>query len=347
MYNITKSEFSRLFKSRSFFVCLAISGFIPLFNVLSKLLFLNPAMMSNTSNKSQGFQNMMFLYIGTLSAIFISLFVGREINDGTIRNKLIYGYKRIEIFLSELIVCICAVLLFQTAFTLMTIICYTVFLHGMDSYLKSTVVIHLVGIFVIIVYCTLYLVFTILSGSRTIAAVASIIMSIVLSLCGQTVYQNVYSMNSISFDPNDISPFSYASGKGTTVLINSDVFSPEGYTEFYDKYTNELNTAENAVKYYSDLTDSRRGYGMTGGKKAVLLFLCDILPSCQAEHLNIKGICLDPKYQQYMDGYLDSLSIVKLPIVPKRWTIYIIIDVLLSVLISAVGYILFSKKDIN
>ena len=39
------------------------------------------------------------LMIGVISAIFCSLFVGVEYNDGTMRNKIIAGYKRTEILL--------------------------------------------------------------------------------------------------------------------------------------------------------------------------------------------------------------------------------------------------------
>lgn len=51
------------------------------------------------------------LTIGLFSAVFTSLFLGTEYNDGTIRNKLIIGHTRTRIYLSSLAVCISATLL--------------------------------------------------------------------------------------------------------------------------------------------------------------------------------------------------------------------------------------------
>ncbi len=57
------------------------------------------------------FESSFFVYVifmATLSSVFCSLFIGTEYSNGTIRNKLIVGHKRCDVYLSNLILCLAA-----------------------------------------------------------------------------------------------------------------------------------------------------------------------------------------------------------------------------------------------
>ena len=54
--------------------------------------------------------------MGLVAAVFISLFVGSEYSDGTIRNKLVVGHSRMRIYLANLIVCSIACVLISLAY---------------------------------------------------------------------------------------------------------------------------------------------------------------------------------------------------------------------------------------
>lgn len=53
------------------------------------------------------FSNFLIL-IGIVTGVFVSLFIGTEYSDGTIRNKVVVGHARTTMYLSDLIVCILA-----------------------------------------------------------------------------------------------------------------------------------------------------------------------------------------------------------------------------------------------
>lgn len=54
-------------------------------------------------------------YMGIAYAVFISLFLGTEYSDGTMRNKLVVGHTRTHVYLANFLICFVANLLFIAA----------------------------------------------------------------------------------------------------------------------------------------------------------------------------------------------------------------------------------------
>lgn len=111
MGRLLRSEFYRLFKSISFFVCTLI---IIVLSVGSAFLY----EWSYRIAQQQGFSGMMPLYEDGISyglmtfsggntlilmAIFITIFVTSEYAHGTMKNTISKGYQRYQIYLSKLI----------------------------------------------------------------------------------------------------------------------------------------------------------------------------------------------------------------------------------------------------
>lgn len=61
------------------------------------------------------------ILIGIAMAVFCSIFIGTEHSDGTIRNKLIVGHTRISVYLSKLIVCFLAGIVFDVTYIIFSL----------------------------------------------------------------------------------------------------------------------------------------------------------------------------------------------------------------------------------
>lgn len=103
MSRLLSADFAKLRKNKFFWICMA--GMFP-FGVFM-------AIMDYISTLQYGdyeaqITNVLFIYplvVAILIPAFVSLFVGTEYSDGTIRNKMIIGHTRTGIYLSDLIVC--------------------------------------------------------------------------------------------------------------------------------------------------------------------------------------------------------------------------------------------------
>lgn len=122
MRKLLSANLSRLWKSKIFWV---LEGFCFGFGV-----FVYALVAYNTRNLGQGWLEynahayfyFSVLFIAAIIAIFACFFIGTEYSDGTIRNKLVVGHSRGEIYLSFfLIVCLASVL-FLLAYVLAVLV---------------------------------------------------------------------------------------------------------------------------------------------------------------------------------------------------------------------------------
>lgn len=111
MRKLLSANFSRLWKSKVFWV---LEGFCFGFGVFAYIL-----VAINTRNLGQGWleyeaHNYFYLpvlFIAVIVAIFACFFIGNDYSDGTLRNKLIVGHSRMNIYFSFLLtVCVASVL---------------------------------------------------------------------------------------------------------------------------------------------------------------------------------------------------------------------------------------------
>lgn len=118
MNKLLSAEFVRLFKSRLFKICLFISGICGAVPIVSRWIDIKrfPDIYEGLADEYKQADSLLFM--GTILVVFViaafaGLFVGTEYSDGTIRNKLIVGHKRSNVYISKLIVCVLAGIIMQ------------------------------------------------------------------------------------------------------------------------------------------------------------------------------------------------------------------------------------------
>lgn len=105
MNKLLAATFSRLLRNKVFWVCCIFAFCYGVFMQVMNYLT------TTASGEVPQIDDLFFsfsIWTGILLSAFISLFLGTEYSDGTIRNKLVIGHRRRDIYLSNLIVCITA-----------------------------------------------------------------------------------------------------------------------------------------------------------------------------------------------------------------------------------------------
>lgn len=106
MRKLLSANFTRLWKSAAFWCILAALFAVSLVNELNCARVARDQMAQGWSIDRYFFT--FAPYLGAFFAAFISLFLGTEYSDGTIRNKLVVGHRRTEIYLANFLTCFAA-----------------------------------------------------------------------------------------------------------------------------------------------------------------------------------------------------------------------------------------------
>ena len=113
MRKLLSAGFSRLWKNKYFWICIICMVAFAAVMVVSSYI---SAEKYDVVSYIDGVFFSYVLFIGTVIAAFISLFLGTEYSDGTIRNKLIVGHSRSAIYLSNYIICSVSALAISAAY---------------------------------------------------------------------------------------------------------------------------------------------------------------------------------------------------------------------------------------
>lgn len=115
MRNLLRANLRRLWRDSGFWLMLSAVLVLSAVNMLNGCRQAAMGTMSDFSFRLDDYYFNIAPMLGLFCAVFSSLFLGTEYSDGTIRNKLVVGRTRNQIYLANLSVTFCAALLFTAA----------------------------------------------------------------------------------------------------------------------------------------------------------------------------------------------------------------------------------------
>lgn len=174
MINLLNAGFTRLKKNKLFWILTIFTIGLALFMIYTQ--YSDMKKYKEVIEVEQLMLNYSTI-IGVVISIFVSLFLGIEYSDGGIRTKISIGHKRINIYLSNLIIIVITSLLSYLLF-LMIITIIGIPLFGNITIPISSLFSLLGCIFITIVaYSSLYTFIAMMISNKTITAVISIMLA--------------------------------------------------------------------------------------------------------------------------------------------------------------------------
>lgn len=227
MYKLLKANFFRLVKNKIFWGIVIITILIASFILFNTIL-------NQQGETKEGIDNILVMYIhfiGIFIAMFTSLFVGTEYSDGAIRNKIVIGHSRKNIYFANLITSIAVGICIEFIYMLVIMIVGIPTLGTLQMTTEKFLFIVLDIIFIIMAYASIFTCITLLCSDITVSTVICIILVLVMlvvsmalsSTANATKYYENYSQNEngeieVYQEPNPGYPGDFKKNVAKTIL---------------------------------------------------------------------------------------------------------------------------------
>lgn len=193
MSKLLSANFMRLRRSKEFRLC-AVATLL----IAAKMIYTGAASASSMANIGltmhlDDFYFELAPYTGAILAIFISLFLGTEYSDGTIRNKLIVGHTRTNIYLANFLTCLIGGIL-------ITIMWFVGGLPGLyligdfDMGLSGAIVYFFVAIGITAAFCAIYVWISSLSGNKALTVVYVLTLWAAMSIAASGISDRLHEV---------------------------------------------------------------------------------------------------------------------------------------------------------
>ena len=227
MYKLLKANFFRLVKNKIFWGIVIITILIANFILFNTIL-------NQQGETKEGIDKILVMYIhfiGIFIAMFTSLFVGTEYSDGALRNKIVIGHSRKNIYFANLITSIAVGICIEFIYMLVIMIVGIPTFGTLQMTTEKFLFIVLDIIFIIMAYASIFTCITLLCSDITVSTVTCIILVLVMlvvsmalsSTANATKYYENYSQNEngeieVYQEPNPDYPGDFKKNVAKTIL---------------------------------------------------------------------------------------------------------------------------------
>lgn len=177
MRNLLSANLHRLRKSKVFWGCEVVSVVYALF--LSWELYMDM--------KINGFDHPLdtglFQYIvfsGILLAVFCSLYLGSELGDGTVRNKVVAGHRRSHIYLASQFTCGIASLVMVLTYLAVYLVISIPCLLPLEASISTVVCIGVSSLVLAQAYCAIYTLISMSNSNKAVVSTTCILLAFIL-----------------------------------------------------------------------------------------------------------------------------------------------------------------------
>ena len=188
MTKLLRAGFVRLKKDRMFWIgiifMVVVGLFVPVRNYFD----------AKESGYMPTFDSYFFgfpLFTGVIAAVFVSLFVGTEYSDGTMRNKIVVGHTRSAIYLSNLVVNIAAAFITNLAFVIAVSAVGIPLFGPLTIGTRGVLLLLSVSVLMMVAFTAIFTLLGMLIQNRTIVAIVSILGVVILFIAAMTINQKL------------------------------------------------------------------------------------------------------------------------------------------------------------
>lgn len=190
MANLLSASFSRLKRDKAFYVILAATFLLSLMAMLQTAGTLNGLVEEGYARSLDRHFFGMGPFLPAAFAAFISLFVGTEHTEGTLRNKLIVGHSRRVVFLSNFLVCYAGSVALLAAWLLGALPGIWLY-RPLDMGISGAAVYILVAVCFSASFTALFVGVSLLCSNRTLTLIYNLVLWVVLLLIGSAIFDRL------------------------------------------------------------------------------------------------------------------------------------------------------------
>ena len=186
MIKLLYANFSCIIKNKLFWLCLLVMVGVPLYAVGVRYYDYHIAMESIWET-ADGLWFIGGIYLAVVQAVFVSLFIGTEFSEGTIRNKLTVGHTRSVIYFSNLIVCSTVSIFYHLIYIVVLFGAGSLLLKSWNTPMKTLMILTALSLITVIALSAIFIMLAMLIHSRSAGAVIAMLVAMAMLIGAMTL----------------------------------------------------------------------------------------------------------------------------------------------------------------